>query len=254
MKHLKKTFHLRRKKMKKLLMLIAISVIVGGAVFAQESEGEKAPAQKKSGGFGLSIGGGGLFSADFTSWTAPDLDPKDSMDQTTAGGGFGLFFDATYVEVDLAMVFGSTKYNNKDSEKLFLDDKSINQTALRIGALGKYPISLSDKVTFFPLLGLDYHIVLNATLDGEDPYKDKKDADGNDMTATGELSALWIKLGVGADFALTDKLFLRGEFLYGLGLNNKSERDQIKSWKDNDTTATALDHGLDVKVLVGYKL
>jgi hypothetical protein len=233
-------------------MLIAISVIVGGAVFAQESEGEKAPAQKKSGGFGLSIGGGGLFTADFTSWTIPDLDPKDSHDSTTAGGGFGLFFDATYVEVDLALVFGSTDATNKDFEYV----NPINTTALRIGALGKYPISLSDKVTFFPLLGLDWHIVLDATQDGEKLYdSDAKDSDGNDTSATNELSALWIKLGVGADFALTDKLFLRGEFLYGLGLNNKSERDQIKSWKDKyDKTATALDHGLDVKVLVGYKL
>jgi hypothetical protein len=55
---------------------------------------------------------------------------------------------------------------------------------------------------------------------------------------------------VGGDFNLSDKLYVRGELLYGIRLKNKFE-------KDIEETAglfeTKMGHGPTVKIGVGYR-
>ncbi|GHV00421.1 hypothetical protein FACS189483_10500 [Spirochaetia bacterium] len=229
--------------MKKAFAIMMVAVVMGTSAFALD----------------LSAGIGGLFTADFTDTFSTDDLTKDAFkdnyeDYQLLGGGFNLFFDATYAELNIGMAFGSRGSLYKDATE---DSKvggkyAINTTALRIGLLGKYPIAITDTITLFPLLGLDYEIVLGMQQDGNDltksPYNLK----------TADYGALWFKLGVGGDIALTDRLYLRPEFLYGIRLNTQAEIDQGKedvygSSKKYSDVLGVVGHGLDIKISVGYR-
>jgi opacity protein-like surface antigen len=265
--------------MKKCLVLAMIFAVTSTAVFAQEGSGESGDKPKSSLPFGikLSAGGGALFSADFTTYTMsgdykdmwdyyaglyPDSMPgykADLYNQNTVVAGFYAFFDATYAEANVAMVFGRTLLDNT-KDRTAGDNKPINISALRLGLLGKYPIPLNGKFTLFPMLGIDGEIVMSEKHDGKNTKitisKSKKDATGTDAH-----SSFWFKAGVGGDYALTETLYLRGEFLYGIRLNNKAEQwllgDGGKTTglnnKDIKQFSSIVGHGLDVKVGVGYK-
>jgi hypothetical protein len=70
--------------------------------------------------------------------------------------------------------------------------------------------------------------------------------------SVGELwNSLWIKIGVGADYRLLEKFFLRAELLYGVKPPNKYERDTAKYWERN---IKGMSNGLTLSVAVGYKL
>jgi opacity protein-like surface antigen len=119
---------------------------------------------------------------------------------------------------------------------------------LDIGVLGKYPFTISEKLSVFPLLGITYRVALSVKSGGE-----KSDDPGDN-------SALWFKFGGGLDYALTEKLYLRGSLLYGIRLANKFEKDLEDSYKAlgsglgmDVSTKTLRGHGLEVKIAVGYK-
>ena len=59
------------------------------------------------------------------------------------------------------------------------------------------------------------------------------------------------KAGVGADYRLLEKLFLRTELLYGIKILNGYENDTAKYWKEDFKGMT---NGLALSVAVGYKL
>jgi hypothetical protein len=71
-------------------------------------------------------------------------------------------------------------------------------------------------------------------------------------------------LGGGLDFAVDDNIFIRLEALYGLRLANKIERDlktnmypiidAAKAAGASGESKTRLEHGLTVKLALGYKI
>ena len=124
-----------------------------------------------------------------------------------------------------------------------MEDKG-SDLVFGISLLGKYPLDLGA-VTFFPLLGIDYQLVLSAKMDGEEIKNE------DDENMAGDLSKLWIKFGAGVDYPLTDALYLRGEILYGIGLASKFENDMVDGF-GGDTKAN-LDHGPTIKIGLGYK-
>jgi hypothetical protein len=121
-------------------------------------------------------------------------------------------------------------------------------------------------MSVFPLLGIDYQAVLSAKIDDKDenPVSFGGDEEPKKI-ASSDFSALWFKLGGGMDFAITEKLYLRCEALYGIRLANTFETDTkdmvdkaVKNMKDNDPeiksdVKTLLGHGLTVKLAVGYR-
>jgi hypothetical protein len=64
---------------------------------------------------------------------------------------------------------------------------------------GKYPIAVGNRSAVFPLLGVDFKIVLSQepSIDGGNPI--------------GTLSNVWFKWGWGVDFGLTERIYLRHE-------------------------------------------
>jgi hypothetical protein len=185
--------------------------------------------------FSLSAGGGGLLVGDFTGGVKSG---GEKMTTPYFGGGGFAYFDATYAEVSVGFFVGGGDMKGGGS------DKPWTLSALKLGLLGKYPIALSDALTLFPALGIEYDVVLSAKIDGTKV----DDVDGMDMKS-GDFSALWIKAGAGLDVQLTEKLYFRGEALFGIRLSNKFEKDMI----DDKGADAVLGLGPTVKLGVGYK-
>lgn len=220
----------------------------------------------------LSAGLGGTFSAYFfdVSWNSNGKKVLDTFNMDSdlfnkhfIGGGFFAFFDATYGMASLGMNFYSVIYVNEEIHESMQDDNETESlTELTIGLYGKYPFDLG-KVTLFPLLGIDIKLVLANTtsIDGEEFKYTNIDGeefkymneDGEGANPFVDLSSLWFKAGVGVDIPLNEKLYLRPMFLYGLGLNNRAQSIKLRDMNNPVTMASFINHGLDLKIALGYR-
>jgi opacity protein-like surface antigen len=210
---------------KGLVALIALAVLVAGNAFAQMPE------------FKLSAGAGGYFTSDFGGG-AKNASSYELKLPYAGGGGFA-FFDATFAELSFGFFAAGGEAEAWTGSTLFYRDYSY--TGLDISLLGKYPFTLTEQFTLFPLLGIDYRHFVSM----------KIKSNGNKINNPGNYSALWFKLGAGADYAFTDHIFARLGILYGIRLANKYEKDWVAIAPANRDTK--LGHGLDVKLAVGYR-
>jgi hypothetical protein len=221
--------------MKKLLLLSVLAAVTAGGAFALPE-------------FKLSAGAGGYFTSDFGGGLEMSGGGQSMSIKTPyAGGGGFAFFDATYAELSLGLFGGGGTFKMEGGGQSQESDMSF--TGLDIGLLGKYPITIGEKISVFPLLGITYRVVLSAKDEDGDQYQN---SDGDD--APGDFSALWFKLGGGLDFSFTDHIYLRGGLLYGLRLANTFENDMVDAYDSQGAdTKTLLGHGLEVKIAVGYR-
>ncbi|MDR2543618.1 MAG: PorT family protein [Treponema sp.] len=202
---------------RKGLLVLVMAALVTGGTFAVD----------------MSAGLGGSFSATFDSFD----DDDGKMQARLIGGSIFAMFDATFVEASIGMMFGGEKWRF-DGE---WDDDPTNLTYLTIGLLGKYPIDIGS-FTLFPMLGIRYDLGLSAKYDGED-------LDFGETSKADSMNRFWIKLGAGADFPITDQIFIRPSFLYGINFGTKDIRD----WKSDDSRLSTFHHGLDIRVAVGFR-
>jgi opacity protein-like surface antigen len=244
---------------KKSLAVLIVAVLAAGSVFAQGNEKPKTA-------FGISAGVGGLFVSDFgggvdASASAQGYSGSMKIEMPNFGGGGYVFLDATYAELTVAFAGGGGTFKTSMSFPGQPDSSSesdMSMMNLNIGLLGKYPFAINSKLTVFPLLGIDFAICLSAKDEDGDEYEG---TDGNG--APDDFSALWFKFGGGLDFALTEKLYLRFEALYGIRLPSKAETDikdlaekglqQFKDAGGSVDAKTLLGHGLTAKLAVGYR-
>ena len=210
---------------RKGLLVLMVAVLAVGSAFAQPPE------------FKLSAGAGGLFINDFGGgWEGVEYYNFEMP--FGVGGGF-VFFDATFVELTLGFFGGWAtwkQYPNPNSLGEY--QGHTNFMGLDISLLGKYPFTLGDKLTLFPLLGITY-----CFLDDYGDYETKH-------SSPGDFNALWYKLGAGMDYTFTDHLYGRVGILYGIRHVNKYEKD----WGEaaDDGGKARLGHGLDIRLAVGY--
>jgi opacity protein-like surface antigen len=208
---------------KGLVALIALAVLVAGGAFAQMPE------------FKLSAGAGGLFVSQFGGGARNASSNEDKFPY--AGGGGFAFFDATFAELSFGFFAAGGKNKLINAQGITMMEADFSYTGLDISLLGKYPFTLTEQFTLFPLLGIDYRHFVSVK------YKDTK------LNNPGDWSALWFKFGAGADYAFTEHIFARLGVLYGIRLANKYEKDSVKAFGGD----TLLGHGLDVKLAVGYR-
>jgi len=202
---------------KGLFVLILMTVVVGGTFALPE--------------FRFSIGGGGYLTGEMGGGIKAS---EYSIDYNYFGGGGFAFFDATFVELSLGF-FGTGVFQIRDNENNYVD---LNATGLDITLMGKYPFSIGDKFSLFPLLGINYRVMLSVK-SGDELKVD-----------SGDFNALWFNLGGGLDFSFSDNVFLRGELLYGLRLANKFEKDLID---EIDGASATFGHGPQLKIGIGYR-
>ena len=186
--------------------------------------------------FALSVGGGLLFDYSANNGLETNIAGNDLYTgiRNTSFGGF-VFFDATFVEGDLILAYGSL------TETVKISGVSASVpfgSALQLGVavLGKYPFSLGP-VTLFPLVGFSYNMVLSAKNDSGVAFSD-----------AGNLSQFGLQGGVGVDYNLTDSLFIRAEGIFQVRFPSKLFDDY---WVGVNKTWGI---GPVIKVALGYKL
>jgi opacity protein-like surface antigen len=233
---------------KKVALFLAMAVLGAGSLAAQ-----------------MSIGAGGYVGGDFgggyqASISAMGVSADTVMKLPYFGGGGFVFLDAQYVELftgfftgggTMSMTAKATGVPGIQNESL---ESDLTYSNLSLGILGKYPISISEAISFFPLLGIDY-LISTAV---------KEKSSGTEYSDYKDFSSFWFKLGGGLDFAVADNIFVRLEALYGLRLANKIEKDLKKNMDPlidaakaagaSGESKTRLGHGLTVKLALGYKI
>jgi len=212
--------------MKRGISILALFAIVATGAFAQWFPPP------------MSAGGGLLFDWSFNNGVETNISgSKVSMGlRNLSFGGFG-FFDATYAELDVSFAYGLLT--------MVTDGPGMNGTddfgsALQLGfsLLGKYPLNLASlPFTLYPLLGVDYNLVLSV-----------KNKDGDSADHPGDLNQFGLLAGAGLDFPLTGALYLKGEVLFHLRFASKLMKDTASS---GDSTTFGM--GPRIKIGVGYK-
>jgi hypothetical protein len=138
--------------------------------------------------------------------------------------GFGgiICFDATYAELSVGRGGGEGWMGTGEYG---LD---YHYGSLSIGLLGKYPFQLSSKFALFPMLGIDYRILLSREFyDGESNSGLEEEPPFMKETENGDFNALSIKLGLGFDVSFTSQIYLRVSTVFGYQLPAKFEQDQV---------------------------
>ncbi|MCL2230224.1 MAG: hypothetical protein FWC01_03955 [Treponema sp.] len=204
--------------MKKVIAILVIFLCAGAALSAQMQ---------------MSAGVVGSYTSAFGGGYEGSL-LAISYEYPYSGGGFHAFFDVNYAELSVGLFSGSLDIQlNTSSSSNSL--RKIDLEGLIFGLLGKYPIDL-EFMTFFPTVGIEYLLITKGTY-GNTTYTD---AD--------KFSHLWIKFGVGADFSVTERIYVRGTVLYGIRLESELESD------NRGSADPLLGHGLQIKIAVGFNL
>jgi len=214
--------------MKKVIAIFVIFLCASAALSAQMQM-----SAGVGGSFTTAFGGGMKISSSSASGT---------IEFPYSGGGFHAFFDFSYVEVSAGLFYGTldmaqTTASSSSSAK-FMDIEGLT-----LGLLGKYPIDLGF-MTLFPAVGIEYMIIAKGT-------------NGNyTITDADKFNHLWIKFGVGADFSITEQIYIRGTVLYGIRFESKFEsdlRDIYNNYGYYDNVDSLLGHGIQIKFAVGYR-
>jgi hypothetical protein len=206
--------------MKKLIALGICLVALSTTAFAQ-----------------INVGVGGIVAQN---WMKAESNYYN-WDLDIFSGGFFVFVDTTYVEVDLGLLFGS------------IDNRvaTFDHTSLTVGLIGKYPVVLGD-LTVFPLVGFDYNYFLSGEIFGVEIDRSDVSSVSTGGYSPGDAyedsyDAFSIVVGAGVDLALSDALFIRGELRWGFKLNTQLEKNYLDT-----TDGTVFSHGPKVSLAVGY--
>jgi len=134
------------------------------------------------------IGGGGLYGFAHEKYKYDDGEDYYRYEvDASIYGAFAFFGLSRYMEASIAVYAGNNNAVYDDGET---DNFPSSQVGVSIFL--KYPFLLSDKFVIFPTIGAD----LQNNIGGLD---------------------LWAAAGIGVDFFLTEKVFLRGQAIYRYG-------------------------------------
>jgi hypothetical protein len=214
---------------KKSLVVLVLTVFIAGGAFALD----------------VSCGLGGYFINDTGGGVEVLLNNVTigSLKTPYNGGGFYAFYDFSYFEVNAGFFIASGEWEEY-GYGLGTVTHDVSCFGCHLGLYGKYPFTISDKLTVFPLLGLSMQSVISAKING------RKISDESDFFS------VWFKAGGGVDLNFTRNKYLRMEALYGFRLSNQFEdntaddfRRISMGWAD---VKTLLGQGLDIKIGMGF--
>ena len=172
-------------------------------------------------------------------WDLEDQSSEENMETRYGTFGGWAFVDATFLEIS-AGLGGSHGIQGLDYRG--------GGTVLHLAAFAKYPFALKAMpCAYYPLLGVDSQLLLGAMTGSGKPFSEAALED-----AQKQYNSIWLKLGAGLDFDVTEKLYFRAQFFYGFKFYNEAEQDFWESNKDS-IQAYAF-HGPTIKLAFGYKL
>jgi len=219
--------------------------------------------------FSLSAGGGGLLGYTFTRYTLEggNITSTQSMDRFDYGGF--LFFDAAYAEFSVFIQGGNSVYreNMIYSVASLADSKGTGiETNLGFSLLGKYPFNFNEKISLFPIFGIEYQIALiqkrqpdGGLLYDRSEGRLPEDRDKNDKPyPLSAWNSFWINVGAGLDYNISKALFLRSELLFGFRLPTSYELGALEVVKKppmnvSNPRLAGLTGGPSLKLGIGYR-
>jgi opacity protein-like surface antigen len=238
--------------MKRLTLLLVGFAALASAAFALD----------------VSVGAGFDFSDAITSIKNTELNQDDTKtDSVVNGFGGFLFFDAAYAEFDVSVSGQSGNFPLGEGYNSTYG-RPASTTSVGFALLGKYPVKVGS-FTVFPLLGLDYKLVIAAKSTYGDDIKDGNMgteargargvvyANGTGHWENGALSDfsnLWIKFGVGGDFALNASWSVRCEYLYGVQLMNTAKTKSYEFYTPARKTEAGVTSGMTFKAAIVYRI
>jgi hypothetical protein len=220
-------------------------------------------------GVDFSAGVGGLLGYTFTRYTMEGGGAKSSQSMDRFDYAGFAFFDATYAT--FSILFQSGKNNWKETTTLNTatlpsGNGEGSSSSLVFSLMGKYPFTVNDQLTWFPLLGIAYHLTLSEKRKPEGypvEYSRTKSANPADRDKNGKpypLSAwnsFWIELGAGMDYIISGPLFLRTDVQFGFRLPTTYELGALevvkKTFGVSDPQLKGLTGNPALKIAVGYR-
>jgi hypothetical protein len=196
------------------------------------------------------------------------VDSTQNMDRLNYGGF--LYFDATYGELSILLQGGYNSYQEvmtagSTDTKLGNSRGLGSEMSLGFSLLGKYPFALTEKITLFPLLGIEYQIALLEWRrpDGDITYNraegklaEDRDKSGNPYPLSA-WNSFWIDIGAGLDYTISGPLYVRGELLFGFRLMTAYETGALEMTKKqfgvSDPELAGLTGSPSLKIGVGYR-
>ena len=220
--------------------------------------------------FSLSAGAGGLIGYTFTRYTLEggNVHSTQHMDRLDYAGF--VFFDASYAEISVMFKAGNSTY----SENMIYTSAAMagstgkgTESSIGFSLLGKFPFTINEQISWFPLFGLEYHIALMQRRhpDGDLVYDrakgelaEDRDKDDNSYPLLA-WNSFWINVGGGIDYAISGPLFLRGELLFGFRLPTSYELGALEVVKNppmnvHNPKLAGLTGSPQFKIAIGYRL
>ena len=218
--------------------------------------------------FSVSVGGGGLLGYTSTSYTLEGEGMKSTQGMERMDYAGFLFVDAVYAEFTVMIQGGRNTYkeNMTYSASSLADSKGTGtESSLGFSLFWKCPFTINKAFTWFPLLGVEYHIALiqRRQPDGDLVYDRSKgqlpeDRDKDDKPySISAWNSFWIDVGAGLDYNIAGPLFLRGELLFGFRLPTSYELGALEKVKNppmnvKNPSMAGLTGGPDLKIGIGY--
>ncbi|MDA3940650.1 MAG: hypothetical protein PF693_15300 [Spirochaetia bacterium] len=218
----------------KIKLVVVVLVVVSVSLFALD----------------MSAGGGATFDYSSSTMKADVTGYEMSMNQAYQVLGFGAFFDATYLQIglDYGLVAAGKMTLKVTGSPDVSEDLKGSITFLNFKVFGKYPIDMGSFV-LFPIAGIEQRVNLT--------YKDENGVDlKKDMTDDEKehINETWIKMGVGADFPLSEGLYLRPITLLGYKIQSKMEKDLVDYYMDMGADSASWNtFGFEFSLNLGYK-
>jgi len=196
----------------------------------------------------MSLNAGALFASDFgggIAWNGGQI----GMPLYCGGAFIGV--DFTYAAITVAYSQGSGKWIGP-SDAAPGDLATTHRSSVNIGVSSKYPkFGFGERIKAFPALDVEYEIPVSGEFEYDDKRKYLFDGNNNDKYTASALGALWVRIGGGIDYNLTESAFLRAELLYGARTANTVEKDGMDI---DGADGTRLGHGVEVRVGAGFRL
>lgn len=234
--------------MKKLIAVIVILVCAGSALFALD--------------LNFSAGAGMLYKVDSSTTTGTAGSDKMKTSGSLASlfgaeaynfekfGGFYGFFDATFVEASMGLLF------SKSYDVGFVGggilSLSATATCMQLGLLGKFPIELSNNISVFPLAGFQLNVPLSVKF--KDVNSSASVKEEWDEYSRFDMSQFWIRFGAGMDIDITRNIYVRPSAVWGIRFANKMEKDLKTLMKDfADVKVSYFNRGFEFRLAAGYR-
>jgi len=150
-----------------------------------------------------------------------------------------------YSEIHLGFAGGGGKWESAAaSDKGMLPD--VGRSIFMFGSSMKWPFGVKEEIKVFPMYATECEMALSASMNGKE-YK----VDGKTFFSIKG----WLYLGGGADYDLSERVYLRVEALYGYSFSLDGAVFAVFSKLDSRVAETdALSRGLALRVGVGFKL